>query len=189
MAKIVNIILRQDMNNNWIFGVVRDDTYQEVQATSVESIKDQIASLVAFADTIKTKEQLDLEEANKRQEAALNVIYQKTTLDERLKMINILRRWKVDETVKKGDERTYNDILFIAKKDHVCSYESIPINDKSSWKRAIAAAELPDIYNHEKKYKINEKCVYNGHVYSSLIVQEGQSPFASPKTWEDEGEV
>lgn len=189
MSKIMNLVLRRQFDGTWEFGVVRDNDYKEITTKDIKAIEDNINKLVEFADTIKTKEQLDLEEANKRQEAALNVIYQKTTLDERLKMINILRRWKVGETVKKGDERTYNDILFIAKNEHVCSYESIPINDKSSWKRAIAAADLPDLYNHEKKYKINEKCVYNSHVWSSLIEQEGQSPFASPKTWEDEGEV
>lgn len=179
---------RAALHGKWIFAVVRDDNYQEVTTAEVETINSHIEGLIKFANTIKTKEQKELEEAEKNYDETLKVIYNKTTLEERLKMINVLKRWREGEAVKKGDERTYNDILFIAKKDHICSYETIPINDVEFWRKAVPTAEIPEDYNHEKKYKINDKCTFNGHIWSSLVEQEGQSPFASPTTWEDEGE-
>lgn len=189
MANISRLTLSKGIDGKWTFGVIRDDDYREVTTTDTDTIKTAIDQLVKFADTVKTKEQIALEETQKRADEALKVIYKKTTIDERLTMTHVLKRWQVDEVVKKGDERTYNNVLYIVKKDHTCTYENIPINDKSLWRKALATAELPDIYNHEKKYKINDKCVFNGRIWSSLITQEGQSPFASPKTWEDEGEV
>lgn len=189
MSKIINITLKADHNNNWSIGVVRDDNYAEITSSDTHEIDNEIKKIIAFSEKIKTKEEIELEEATKLQEETLKVVYNKTTLDERLKMLNILKKWQEGDTITKGDERTYNNVLYIAKKDHVASYDSIPINDMSYWKKAIATAELPDLYNHEKKYKINEKCVFNRRIWSSLITQEGQSPFASPQTWEDEGEV
>ncbi|MFM1581205.1 hypothetical protein ABGF48_03240 [Helcococcus bovis] len=188
MAGIVSINLRKQ-SEGWLLSVVKDVDFKEVHTEETKEITDAIEQIVKFAENIKSEEEKKIEELENLQKEALKVIKQKTTLNERIKMVELLKRWQEGEDIQVNDERVYNDKLYIAKKKHKSSYENIPINDKSTWRLALSKKELPDIYNHEKKYKINEKCRYNGRIYSSLIVQEGQSPFASPKTWEDEGVI
>lgn len=188
MAEIVNINLK-NIDGKWSFGVVRDDDYTEVVEDNIEEIQEHLDALIKFAQGVKSEKLKKLEKKEEENKKMLKILIEKTTLDERIDMVSILPRWEVDTEYKAGDERTYNDILYVAKKDHKSSYEAIPGNSFEYWKKALKQTEIPEIYNHEKKYKINEKCTFNRRIYSSLIEQEGQSPFASPKTWEDEGEV
>lgn len=188
MAEIVNINFK-NIDGKWSFGVVRDDDYTEVIEEDIEEIKDHLEALIEFSKSVKSEKLKELEEKEEENKQMLKILIEKTTLDERIDMVSILPRWKVDSEYKIGDERTYNEILYISKKDHTSSYETIPTIAKEFWKKAVKEKDIPENYNHEKKYQINEKCAFNRRIYSSLVEQEGKSPFESPATWEDEGEI
>ncbi len=128
MAKIVSITLRNN-DDKWSFGVVRDDNYTERIEEEVGEIENEIERLVEFANSIKTEEQKLIEKVEKDKEELFKVLTNKTTLDERIDIASILPRWEADTEYKIGDERTYNEILYISKKDHTSVIPIvIPIN-------------------------------------------------------------
>ncbi len=180
-AKTANIV--EMYNNMSIEFYDSDNNYLRLAGDEIKDVAENITKIFEKFKIPKTPEELKIEELEKENKQMLKILIEKTTLDERIDMVSILPRWEVDTEYKIGDERTYNDVLYIAKKDHKSTYETIPGNSLEYWKKALKEEELPEIYNHEKKYKINEKCTFNRRIYSSLIEQEGQSPFASPETW------
>lgn len=190
MTKIIKIIIRIDDENRYSLGVVRNNNYMEVEEKNIDSIKKHIDEIKIFAENVKTKEEKELEEKEKENQKLLSVVMDKTNESERIDLVNIMPRWEVYTEYKAKDERVYNKVLYVCRQDHKSSYETIPLNAPTLWRKAEKERIRPDDYNSEKKYKINEKCywAFNKHVYLSLINQEGQSPFSSPQTWEDEGE-
>lgn len=186
-TKTANII---EMDNNVSVEFFdSENNYLRFAGDELKDVAENITKIFEKFKIPKSEEELKIEELEKENKEMLKIITEKTTLDERIDMASILPRWEVDKEYKKNDERVYNDILYIAKKDHKSTYETIPVNSLEFWKKAVKAKDIPGDYNHERKYKINEKCTFNRHIYVSLIEQEGQSPFASPETWKDKGEI
>lgn len=189
MAEIINVSFRK-IEDEWILSIVKNDNFQEIEEKDISSVSEEFNKILKFANTIKTKDQKAREEAEEAQKGLVDVLMTKTTEAERVDMAKLMPRWRVGKKYVTKDERTYNDILYVCKEDHKSSYETIPPNAAGYWRKAEKERIKPEDYNNEKKYTIGEKCywAFNKHVYVSIVEQEGQSPFASPTTWEDEGE-
>lgn len=188
-TKTANIV---EMDNNVSVEFFdSENNYLKLAGDEIKDVAENINKIFEKFKMPKSEEELKIEELEKENKEMLKIITEKTTLDERIDMVSILPRWEVDVEYKKNDERAYDDNLYICLKNHTSSYETIPTISEEFWKKAVKEKIKPESYENEKKYKKGDKVFwdFNKHIYKSLIEQEGQSPFASPDTWEDKGEI
>lgn len=157
-----------------------------------EAVKDNGKTVSGYLDgevIKKIAEKIDNMVSDKeKQEKIVNDFYKekllkdKSVLDEALRFVS---RFEEGETYKKGDITRYNNKIYICKKEHKASYETIPLLDNGTlWESLIKEKENFELYNHEKKYKKGEGCFFNGKNYKLIVdTLEGESPFTSPGKW------
>ena len=193
MARIVSITLRQNLDDTWSFGVVRDNDYKELTEDNIESIQEHINALVEFANSVKTEEQKKLEEVEKEKEQMLKIITEKTTDEEKLQMISMFSVWSGNAILYKiGDYLQYNNKLYKVIQDHTSQTDWSPDRAVSLFVEVVppgAIAEFKQPTGAQDAYNINDRVIFEGYIWCSIIDNNVWSPTAYPQGWEKEREV
>ncbi|MGY3775819.1 hypothetical protein [Helcococcus sueciensis] len=207
MAEIVSIILRK-FEDKWEIGVVRDDDYTEKKETDTEKYQDIIDEIVKIAETIKSEEQKLIENLENEKKEILKIITEKTPDEEKIELINSYPLWSPNGVEYWSDMEipyvVYPDyetgsLYKVISKDKVKSqFDWNPQVAVSLFKKILppnVIAEFGKNLDGSKRnlatnpYMINEKCIEDGYIYSSLIDNNVWAPSNYPTGWEKEREV
>lgn len=193
MAKIIRLSLIKNINDDtWKFSVVRDDDYTEHFSEDSEAIKEQINALVEFSKTIKTKEQIELENLNKQKEEMQKVIIENTSDEDKLKMLTVFDEWLTGESYKVDNWVRYNSKLYKVIQAHESQVGWSPDIAVSLFREVLppnAIGEWTQPTGSHDTYNIGDKVIFEGFIWCSIIDNNVWSPTAYPQGWEKEREV
>ena len=193
MAKIIRLSLIKNINDDtWKFSVVRDDDYTEHFSEDLETIKEQINALVEFSKTIKTKEQIELENLNKQKEEMQKVIIENTSDEDKLKMLTVFDEWLAGESYKVDNYVRHNNKLYKVIQAHESQVGWSPDIAASLFREVLppnAIGEWTQPTGGHDAYNIGDSCVFNGWVYSCIIDNNVWDPAQYPQGWEKLYEV
>lgn len=174
-------IFRKD--NGFYFEALKDNGFY-VCGDFKNDIAIFLENVSKFIESVESKEEVKERIIDNHFKSALNG---DVSLDDLKEAVLFVSKWTVDKEYKKGDLVSYGGRVYRALKDNKSSYETLPaIDDGSLWQKLDADNKKYELYNHEKRYKKGDRCVFNSKNYELVAESlEGESPFASPASWKE----
>lgn len=199
MPNIVQITLKNN-NGKWSYGVIKDDTYTEKTTDEIESIQGEIDSLVAFANIVKTTEEKQVEELETKNQEIIDKMISVTPEDKLIEIKDIFDEYEVGIDYATGKIFREGDFLYKVLQPHTSQADWIPGTPGTASLYAQVGAK-DEIFEFGKNpdgsdrdlgsnwYTYNDKVIFEGWVWNSLIDKNVWSPTAHPAGWEKEREV
>lgn len=152
-----------------------------------QDIKDLFTQIETYVGTLKTAEELLVEEEKAKVEEALIFITQNATDEQKLTLINIYPDWiPVGKEYPIGYEFKYLDKLYKVLQAHTSQADWLPDTVPALYKVITPPDVIPDFVpptGAHDVYMIGDKVLFNGVVYESTIDNNSWSPIDYPAGW------
>lgn len=143
-----------------------------------------LLNIIKTVETTKNLEEQRLESLNRLINSLLKLEKNKKAV------ASMVERWQVCSYYPLGHYVTYNDKLYLSRKEHNSTYENIPINDGELWTE-VELGNSTDYDNWwksasywatDKTYKKGDMVIYYNKLYKSLKDKNVSNPEKSD--WE-----
>lgn len=204
MVEVVSLTIKK-AEKGYRLSVVKDDTFETI-TEQTEDFNKELDKIFEHAKSIKTEEQRAIEENRNKNRELLTIINEKTTDEEKLKMLEVYEDW---ENYPIGYDFTssmvgnlylkYQNKLYRLNQAHKKQIDWAPRWAQALWVEVLPKGTIAEYGKNldgsnrnlaVNPYKTGEQCIYKGKIYTWILSTPGLwSPKDYPRGWEYEREV
>ena len=180
--------VRKDEDRYFLTFVDSKGIQRDVGLVEDEDVVEHILFIDNYVSSIKTEEEIIIDELKEKQQEVIALLNQQLTDEEKANFISIYPTFKENHEYKEGDEFSYEGTIYRVLQDHLSNHYRP--NEAVSWYvdilNKLTIEEWKQPTGERDAYMIGDKVLWQGEVYRSIIDNNVWSPTDYPQGWEKE---